>query len=387
MIRTIYQEAHSAISSGYIEAIQHYQVLKDNFLDQLNKTKYTTAKDFINEVMLQTSGGKVDNNSSLGQKENKIKNQLDQLKKVIVDYIKNNTNEFDQLRETIKTDINNPRAIYNDRRHALKRQAVNQEMKNTLNNEILNKKILSIMTQQQKTNEKTTSYFLGFAKAVIYEQLHNGKVELKLKDYITGILADYKEEFEKEAFKEVLKKYGMKASLTAQNTNALGQEVKYDMMFHFGKRSLNPRRNSKKIDSMINKMNTFKGTVVGQKTGSVDIDVFGAQSKSWSMPKEDIIFNQPGVVWTMQFGNYSEGMPRGEEAHYWHAGVRNAMNNIIDILGAGNVIYTFGGSQMIWTVDMLAQIRAQNLVLGYYFEKERQKITSPKVHAFGHSDI
>lgn len=289
---------------------------------------------------------------------------------------------FKDLKEKWKKDRDTKR-FNKDRKHALNRISIQNAFQNFMLNENLNNKLMSLISSQQQSNEKAMGYYYGFLRGVIYDQLTKSTLKTEVQKYVTGIIAESKEVAEADAFNKVLEQYGMKASQSGQNTNELGQQTKYDIMLYLGSRRLNGNNklDSTIIDLMAKQMDALAGTVIGE--GKEEIVNFGVQSKSWFFPSEKQLLN-PGAIWTMKFGNYANGMPENEEAHYWHAGVRNAMNNILNIIGPGNVIYTLGNSSMQYTVDLLTTMRANSLVLGYYWERGTQKITSAEIHGFVH---
>lgn len=379
MINNIWQKAHSAIDGGYSQAISHYQVLKDNFIEQLNRAKGTTAEDFLKECEAEAK-----QQEQTTQQYKDIEQQLNDLRYAVTDYMSHagRSAAFRELKAKWQKDRDN-KITYKDREHTLARTSIQNTFQNFMASENLNRKIMSLISSEQQSNEKAMGYYYGFLRGVIYDQLTKSTLKTEVKNYVTGLIAESKEIAEVNAFNKVLEQYDMRASQSGQNTNEKGQQIKYDYVFYSGSRRLNSNNNldTALIDLIAKQLDTLAGENIGN--GQSEIVNFGVQSKSWFFPTSKQLMN-PGVIWSMKFGNYADGVPQGEEAHYWHAGVRNAMNKILNIMGPGNVIYTLGNSQMMWTVDLLTTMRASSLVLGYYWEKGTQKITSGEIHGFVH---
>ena len=67
----------------------------------------------------------------------------------------------------------------------------------------------------------------------------------------------------------------------------------------------------------------------------------GIQSKSWIEPW---IEDPNNLYIGYSFGNHAELLPTGQELHMWHAGVRNLMNNLIEVIGSENFLYSTGNA-------------------------------------------
>lgn len=375
MIREIWQEAHSAIDSGYSDAINHYTRGKASLLKQLSQVKEVTEQQLIDQIQdaIATELKSEDWNTEFNQ-------YFTQIREAFAQYIDTGSPAFTKLSKIAQDKLTSGKQ---DRAHYYQR--LKDELNKYLSSEQLNRSTLSILAQLGNIGDKSVEQYFGYLRQIVLQKASAEAFQANTANYINALKGQEKEVLVAKAMQQVMSDYGARAEQTGADTDDNNKQIIYDVIL-FSKNQRVQRSQDQPFKHIIKRLEKIAGS---QEVTAVDQWAYGVQSKSWEMSQ--VPADAPaGIIYQMHFGSYAAGMPTGEEKYYWHAGVRNAMNKIKEILGAGNVIYTLGGNQVYWTSDLLAEMRRMNLVLGYYKrtsgDKKNQIIASPGVSAFVHKD-
>jgi hypothetical protein len=92
--------------------------------------------------------------------------------------------------------------------------------------------------------------------------------------------------------------------------------------------------------------------------------------------------------YNLEVANRSDLQPTGDEAYYWHAGVFNAMSNLMSVIGLQQTLYSTG-DQVYFTSTLLSQFQRANYVLAFATEKvkggKKYKIVQPTIYFRHHT--
>lgn len=367
--------AHDAIENGYNTAIAYYEHGKQQLLKQIGIEKEELAKEFITKIQ----------NGIAQELENEkwdeeIKQYMQKIQQIFANYVDTGSAEFQELvtkcEEQVQKNSQNRRDYY--------RRLVD-DLEATLNSQGLQKSVLQQLAGLNNMTDKQFSYYYGYLRQLLLSVASIGKnnynFTIKENDYRKSIKGEMKEQMVAEAMSKVMRQYGARAEQTGASKNKQNQEIKQDViLFSSNQRVL--RSTNDPFKNIINRMQSIAGNT---EVAIVDKWAFGLQSKSWSFPPDDVLFT-PGAWLNMPFGGFAEGKPQDDDAHYWHAGVWNVMENITKVIGEGTILYSLGGDQVMWTSDLLSKLREKQLVLAYYWNKSQEKIVSSEVAAYYHQD-
>ena len=108
----------------------------------------------------------------------------------------------------------------------------------------------------------------------------------------------------------------------------------------------------------------------------------GIQSKSWIMPTSTK--TRGGNRYWLSFGHHADLIPQGKDAFYWHAGAYNVMNNLMDVIGKYNFIFSTGDN-IYYTSQLLMELKQLSYILAFSKPKDGP-ISSGDVGAMLHID-
>jgi hypothetical protein len=223
---------------------------------------------------------------------------------------------------------------------------------------------------------------MGYVRKLMLLTLQNKKLDVNTQHYKTALKGYYKEKLLIPAFNKVLSNYGIEAGHTASITNEKGQQIKYDILLSKG--SLK-NIDDNDLSKAIARLDELQKNSNGKSSVQIfDTTIFGGvQSKSWIAPWENNEIQ--GNRKYLSFGHSEQLLPKSEEdRHYWHAGVYNVMDNLMEAIGINNFIYSTG-SKIYWTSQLLSDFRKENYVLAFYWRKTEQKIVDSDISAQLHS--
>lgn len=372
---SILEQAHAAIVNGYNNAITSYKQQKDQF----QKLVFKNSEEEMNKAM-QSINNQVYNESSEEIME-KTQEYFDSVKgflnEIVVNYIESG-NIDTQIGETISK--------YRPKKDtSVKQQIKNlaEKMKEDLDfskSGFLYQKLVEyLQTKNLDINQNDPSLMynlLSYLRRLIVLRYDANRrfpgFEIDLTAYKQSLKGYLQEDAIEDAFKNALKSYGYNARGTGSVSNKRGQII-YDLIL--GPKTLD-MSTDENINNIVKRMETQ-----GEGTGKGELPqefLGGIQSKSWN-------FSEGNISRYISFGYHSSLMPTGEEAYWWHAGVRNLMENMTAVIGPNNFIFATG-SEINFTASLLAEFRKQNYVLAFYKPKEG-KITSAKVEGIQHEDV
>lgn len=371
---SIREQAHQAVVIGYDTAIANYKRGKDQLLKQLNIEKGEAEKAFLERINAVVVAELENENW-----DQEIDKYFTNIQNVLTKYVDVGSVSFQDLVnkcEAQTKEHSQTRKNYYNRLKA--------ELENFLNSQNLTKSILQQLAGLSNKKTKEFSYYYGYLRQSLLSMATGGEGQYNFKvkenDYKKSLKGELKEQMVAEALSKIMKNYGARVKQTGSQKNDKGQEINQDIIL-FSKNQRVLRSSEQPFKNIIKRMENL-----AQQNEVVVEDkwAFGVQSKSWNFPAEDALF-KPGDWLNMPFGGYAAGMPEGDSAHYWHAGVQNVMEHIEDIIGYGTVLYSLG-NETCWTCDLLAKLREKQLVLAYYWNKTEEKLVSSEVAAYYHQD-
>ncbi len=371
-------QAHEAIESGYDKALAHYKWQKEQFLQMIKREQDKTGEEFMK--LLEEQLSKTSQDEALEE----LFSGFDTGFAKIVQLLANSITAQFQGQDELK-------AAQQDLQNLLKIQRENSEKEfveyNTAKkrlNDFLEHKLM--LSQEQLleafnsgvdnkfgsiSDESALNQIRGIARRFLYDWAL-GNEKTSLTSYNRNILKGYyKEVINTAALQAVIKKSNEDMSaiqVGGDITNEKGNLIIYDILVG----STQKMTDGKELQSFIKVLDSYeKGR---ESTGSERTFIgTGAQSKSWSLPIEwkenrDI---PTKALYFLEVANRSDLLPKDEEElYYWHAGVRQAMNNIIDIIGPGQGLF-FTGNKPYFTADLLAQFKSKQYVLAFGMGKEK----------------
>lgn len=375
MIDNIWQEAHSAIDKGYSTAISHYEQGRASLLKQLGLVKKDAEKQLIDQIQKEIA-----HELEKDTWNTEFDQYFDQIEQAFEQYIDTGSNAFKALSDTATKKLTSGKQ---DREHYYQR--MKEELDKYLASEQLNRSTLATLAQLGNIGDKSIEQYFGYLRQIVLQKASAEAFSSSRAGYVNALKGQEKEILVAKAMQQVMSDYGARAEQTGSSTDDNNKQIIYDIIL-FSKNQRVQHSKDQPFKHIIKRLEKIAGS---KEIEAVDQWAYGVQSKTWELAQ--IPADAPaGVIYQMHFGSYADGMPQGEEKYFWHAGVRNAMNSIMDILGTGNVIYTLGGNQVYWTCDLLSEMRKMNLVLGYYKrtsgDKKNQIIASPSVSAYVHKD-
>lgn len=377
----ILSQSHSAIETGYSSAIAHYNQMKNQFLNQLEIHSGKTVNDFMEKLNEQV-GNEIE--SSLEQDFNTAFSAIaDYFETNIVNKIKygNRSVAVQELKNKFKQQFEkygeNPQQLY-------------QRMKTYLEQYLLSANVtregLAQITQlKHQNNIDIQNQLFGYMRKLLLAQLQGGNIAVNTAHYKQAMKGYYKEEVLTSALNKMLDQYDMGAASTGSKTNEKGLQIKYDIIL--GTKTVLGQKDAG-INQIIAALNGFTNVSANSQKTIYSGPMAGIQSKSWIAPF-DTLKGSTNRNW-FSFGNAGGLIPQGTEAYYWHAGVRNVMNNLINIIGQGNFIYSTG-NKIYWTADLLTEFKNNQYVLAFYKRKTEKngvgaKIVDSGVGAMLHED-
>lgn len=354
--------------------------MKDQFLNQLEIHSGQLINDFMEKLNEQVNI----------EIENSLVQDFDKAFSAISEYFEthianrviygNRSSSVQQLKNKFKQQFEkygeNPQQLY-------------QRMKTYLEQYLISVGVtregLAKITQlKHQNNMDIQNQLFGYMRKLLLAQLQGGNIAVNTIHYKQAMKGYYKEELLTGALNKVLDQYNMGAASTGSKTNEKGLQIKYDIVL--GTKSVIGQGDAG-LNDIIMALNSFHNVSANHQETLYSGPIAGIQSKSWSAPFD--IPNGNNRNW-FSFGNASGLIPQGTEAYYWHAGVRNVMNNLISIIGQGNFIYSTG-NKIYWTADLLTEFKNNQYVLAFYKRKTEKdgigaKIVDSGVGAMLHED-
>lgn len=376
----ILSQSHKAIDSGYNNAIAHYNQMKNQFLNQLQVHSGQMVNDFMEQL----------NNQVATELDNTLDEEFDTaFANIAAEFEAHIANKIKYggrgaSVQTLKNKFAQQFQKYGEDPHRLY-----ERMKTYLENYLMSanvtrEAVAKISGLGYSNNTDIQNQLFGYMRRLLLAQLQGGELQVNTTHYKLAMKGYYKEELLTKVLNKVLDQYDMGAANTGSNTNEKGLQIKYDIVL--GTSSI-IGSGSTGIDSIIKQLDSFGINASASHSASLPA-VAGVQSKSWIAPF-DAPSGSSSRNW-FQFGNAGGLIPQGTEAYYWHAGVRNVMNNLIEIIGPGNFIYSTG-NQIYWTADLLTKFKESQYVLAFYRRKTERdgygaKIVDGGVGAMRHED-
>lgn len=381
LYKRLLAESHQAIDNGYNAAIAHYQEQKKQFIDNLNAASQQTQQITASEFMLQLNNEiESEINAEIDQEFDRIFNLI---QNDFLDNIEKKIMGRSAAAKRLKEKFRSKSAIAEDKNKSAREfyLLMIKEIELFLHTIGRDKSFIAQFANNT-SNEAIQSNLFGYLRKMVFERLRMGKTfEVSRTHFKTSLKGYYKEELITDALSKVLDQYDMAAVSTGTETNQKGQQIKYDIIIADRATLSRVQQNKENaLQPIINALDSLGTTIQGVGTANQPI-IAGVQSKSWVEPFKSSIAKKRN--WA-EFGGAAAYMPdlNSTESYYWHAGVRNAMSNIIDIIGRGNIFYSTG-TEIYWTADLLTQFRNEQYVLAFYKRKGRNPGDEQKIVSSG----
>lgn len=347
-------QAHNSIQRGYAKSIEHFNQQKNNFFKILEIQDKEFQSVFLEQINTALALQVEENGDET------LENILSEVGPIIENVISGSPEDYSKLiayvdkkRESGKTD-----KIINYYRR------VEDEIKNfLLKDSSTGEKLAKIAN----TSTETSLYYqiLGYARRTIFERITGNNIINKSK-YLISMGGFIRESLVAEALLSAVQNSPFlkdKVSII-ETSNLKGeaiQHVSYDIILGRGQSS-----NSKYFQNIANSLQNNISQGQANRILEEDPNMLGGiQSKSWIEPW----IKEPSNLYIgYSFGNHAELLPIGQEIHMWHAGVRNLMDNLIEVIGSENFLYSTGNA-IYYTADLLSNFRKLNYVLAFGIEK------------------
>lgn len=113
------------------------------------------------------------------------------------------------------------------------------------------------------------------------------------------------------------------------------------------------------------------------------LQAYGIQAKSWFMPNDVLSPDFKGNL--RQFYSIGDratlysalGLGVRGKNSWWHTNIVGVARNLVQTLGAANILFVTGGNKYIWTVDLIRQFRENQYLLSFYYRREKGKFYYP----------
>lgn len=381
LYRRLLAESHQAIDDGYNAAIAHYEEQKRQFINNLNAASQQVQQITASDFMLQLNREiETEIETEIDKEFDKV---FDLIKKDFVDNIEKKLMGRSTAARRLKNKFRSKSDIVKEKEKTAREfyLLMIKEIELFLHSVDRNKTFIAKFANNT-SNDAIQANLFGYLRKMVFERLRMGKTfEVSRTHFKTSLKGYYKEELLTDALSKVLDQYDMTAVSTGTETNQKGQQIKYDIIIA-DRTTLSKVQQNKEnaLQPIINALDSLGATKQAVGTANQPI-IAGVQSKSWIEPFKSSIAKKRN--WA-EFGGAAAYMPdlNSTESYYWHAGVRNAMSNIIDIIGRGNIFYSTG-TEIYWTADLLTQFRNEQYVLAFYKRKGRNPGDEQKIVSSG----
>lgn len=357
---TIWGAAHAAAKQGYNNAQQLYAAQREMFKKEVDANAVEGVNDFLTNVNR-------DLQSTLEGPTFKEEWKQEVLP-VLDEYIDTILSKLDPLKDKLNNKIN----VY------ISSGVKTKEMRNRLVEQIktylLSEQIITLEDIQSllssthnfaSTDSSTLATTFGIVRRLILSKM---KLNKKFGAAIDISLRSLKGMYREDLLQQLMAKYA--PSLIVQQTGSFqykgtGEQIKFDLFLGKVSGTITLQDLQDQIEQYAT---NIRSTInITQDMGQIDnnfVPFGGVQSKSWIVPWSKIDNNYSSNMTRLSLGNLSHLVPTGEEVHWWHAGVRNLMNNLPEAIGTNNFIFATG-NQVYWTADLLAQMREHNYVAAF----------------------
>lgn len=376
--RIIFGEAHQAISTGYASAIELYKKQKDVFIQSLNLEGNQTIKELMELLNQQIY------NESVAELDSKMTEIFAQVEGQFAEWCKIQiTGDQTHIQEQIITTIKN----YNkkdstDPKVALRylSNKIKEDFELMLGGEEQKNNLITKFLQTQGINSSDDALIANmfgyirrtFIQKYVTNQQLKSASSFDLPAYKQSLKGYLQEDCIEKAFNNIFSKYGVQGRATGSIGATEGHQIIYDLII--GK-TISGNTSDKTLEEIANRLNQFPKVLQGEGESKLDFEYGGIQSKSWKNP---FITNTTPNFNSINFGGHAELRPIGTEAYYWHAGVRNLMLNMADVIGRSNFLFATG-SDISFTSDLLQKFANANYVLNFH-KPQLGKISNPKVY-------
>lgn len=365
--------SHAMITPGYNKAIAHFEEKRSSLLKLISKDNEKIAQDFVNTLNEEVDKEMEEYINQDGQSE--VDRMLSNIKEEFYNAV------TDKMLGEHPKDV----SFLTDRLESLQGNKRKIETKNYYNNmktqlQDYLAKIFGVSDQEallKKIAEKSGSTF--GTNTDVQNQLRGYMRQMTMQMLTTG--QNYQFQINLQHFKNALKGY-------------VKEEVLMDPLIRTLKQFLGPDKWF--LVESTGKLGTAEDLTIYLPNGEInehgqaDTSMFGIQSKSWAfafdIPKED---RYKYNTYKLEIGDRAQILRNGvltdEDMYYWHAGLFQAMNNLIDVLGKNTVLFSTG-SAAYWTADMLFKLKQTKYVFAFAKPKGKGKILTPSVSITEHED-
>ena len=246
---------------------------------------------------------------------------------------------------------------------------------NQITREYINKIISSNQLAPSAATEKVIlNQFYGYARRVMFAIALGQKTSISTVKYKSSLKGYYKEDLITSGLNSLLKNMGLAAYGTGAIPNEDGQQIEMDIFI--GKKMRNSK-NGTILEKLEKKMKTLTGVSAKASTKMGEPTNIGMQSKSWIEPWAD---GEGGNRTFLSIGHRNQllnnAYPSG--LYSWHEGIRFAAQNMQQILGVNNVLFSTGVG-VKWTTDLIKEMKQCNYFLAFYISKRSGKATGEVV--------
>lgn len=380
------EKSHNIIDSAYNTAIAAYKAQKEKFLQQLQWTGEEAEKDFLTALNQQIAQEVQNNDELLIQIEQGLQAIAPKIQSSIVG---------NESLQPLKTELLNKatkKRQFIKYKTARTRQELDKYLLNVL--QINKNQIFSTFTDGSGLGvptDRAQSVIWGSVRKTLYTYITTGEFKMAIEGNKESLLGEYKEIGVAKALATIVQQSDNVRVETGQvgslpNKNELSPI--YDIMTHIVSNNKSITAPLDEITARMDKASrNFNGSTSVSEAIQEFTDYFGTQSKSWSVKFEDNI-NMMVHKYNLEVANRSDLQPTGDEAYYWHAGVFNAMSNLMSVIGLQQTLYSTG-DQVYFTSTLLSQFQRANYVLAFATEKvkggKKYKIVQPTIYFRHHT--
>ena len=351
-------KSHQVINPGYQVAINHYSQQKENFLKLMDEDIQRKGKDFIddlNKEMQNNVEEEIDKEAE--ELYNKIENEFlnsDLTKAILGD------EDLAAKYSKVTEKNTNRKSVYNSMKLSLEKFLTNHFGVETKH--ALMERIGKVVNNQLGNNQDIQQNLLGYIRQMSLQTLALSQgsdfiiYNKAFKDALRGYI---REMFLEKAFNNIMAKHFKSYSPVAITTGY--KNLKEDVMIYL------PQFTQSEIIGLDN----LELKPIG-----------GVQSKSWKFPWEDKNY----TFSKLSIGEKVNLLPKNEEdLYYWHAGLYNVMNNLIEAIGDKNFIFSTG-SRVYWTASMLNKMKKNKYVFAFTKIGGKDNKITPVIVATPHKD-
>lgn len=380
-----YNNIHASINSNYSTAISNYATQRQQFIQSLKSKTIKDETDFI-EQLNNTIAQEV-MSGELGEEFDKAFAAIhDKVEEIIVKQLegKNTLADIQNLipafQQKLKSgrnekgeDLNkvNLKNFYNRLIEDIEQFLSTNEM----TRDYIQKVILSEnLNPSAATSEVVLNQFYGYARRVMFSFLTGQKTQISTKKYKSSLKGYYKEDLLTDGLTKILKDSGLQAYGTGATPNESGQQIEMDIFI--GKSSSSG--SGKMSKELLEKLSKYTGSNAVASSTMEEPSNIGMQSKSWIEPwaNSNVIGNRKFLSVGSRSKLLNSLAPQG--LYDWHDGALMASENLQQILGINNVLFSTGNG-VIWTADLISKFKIMQYYLAFYISKKNHRATGEVV--------